>query len=308
MPAIFPSAYHIKVGVRDSVDFRLSNGNWHSSNQADPDPLGRDAGDAQILNVYNREWHVVLSHRGLAQLFEQFLEWDVEQAEPLQVEPELAALPELAMPPRPEVLEVAPRFFSPKTFTATDERPLRVQPLLSPDNYAEHTLELVKSARHNLYIQNQYIKIAKQNAKEFMDILDAIKRAIRDRVDVRIIVRDLPDTRTQLEALQQYGIDLSHVKVLRNTHTKGVIVDSSVVMVGSHNWSNDGVLYNRDASLIFYDADIAKFYEDVFLYDWSRAKQQMSFEMAMPVVVGAQESAPLGYETVRWTDVYDGLS
>src|SRR5262249_43803764 len=154
-----------------------------------------------------------------------------------------------------------------------DEAPLKVQPLLSPDNYARHTLDLIQSARRSLYIQNQYIKVAKpgQNAAEFTAILDAIVHAIRDQVDVRIIVRDLPDTRTQLEALHEYGVSLDHVKVLKATHTKGVIVDSSVVMVGSHNWSNDGVLYNRDASLIFYDAGIAKFYEEVFLYDWTRA-------------------------------------
>jgi len=305
---IFPSAYHIKVAVRDGLSFWLSSGNWQSSNQPDLDPLGADAATPRILETYNREWHVVVSHRGLAQVFEQYLEWDIEQATPLQVSPELGVLPDLIAPAAREEAEAAeaPRYFPPLTLTYTRERPLRVQPLLSPDNYAEHALALLKRARRRLYIQNQYIKIAKQNADEFTALLDAIKGAMHDGVDVKIIVRDLPDVRAQLEALQDYGFDMRCVKTLRNTHTKGVIVDSSVVMVGSHNWSNDGVLYNRDASLILYDARAAKFYEDIFLYDWTRARHRMTYETAMPVIADAEEGAPAGHTTVRWADVYDG--
>ena len=35
---IFPTAYHIKVAVRDGTAFWLSSGNWQSSNQPDIDP------------------------------------------------------------------------------------------------------------------------------------------------------------------------------------------------------------------------------------------------------------------------------
>jgi len=37
---------------------------------------------------------------------------------------------------------------------------------------------------------------------------------------------------------------------------------------GSHNWSNDGAVTNRDASLIFYDAEVAKYFEKIYDYDW----------------------------------------
>ena len=304
---IFANSYHIKVAVRDGRAFWLSSGNWQSSNQPDVAPLTDHVDGADVLRTYNREWHVVIQCPPLAQLYEAYLEYDFEQAQPLQVGPEAALLPNLAIPPTAEleVEEVAPQFVAPKEFTFSDDRPLRVQPLLSPDNYAEHTLRLIESARRTLYIQNQYIKIAKENADEFLAILNAIKKRIAEGVDVRIIVRDLPDVRTQLEALQDFGFAMSQVKVLRSTHTKGVIVDSSVVMIGSHNWSNDGVLYNRDASLIFFDEDIARYYEQIFLYDWSRARQQLHFEEAMPVIVGDSESAPIGHDVVPWHWIYD---
>jgi phosphatidylserine/phosphatidylglycerophosphate/cardiolipin synthase-like enzyme len=38
--------------------------------------------------------------------------------------------------------------------------------------------------------------------------------------------------------------------------------------VGSHNWTNQGTVANRDASLIIHHEEIAKYYEQVFLFDW----------------------------------------
>ena len=34
---------------------------------------------------------------------------------------------------------------------------MKVQPLLTPDNYAEHALELIQSAQKSVWFQNQYI-------------------------------------------------------------------------------------------------------------------------------------------------------
>ncbi len=53
-------------------------------------------------------------------------------------------------------------------------------------------------------------------------------------------------------------------------HNKCIIVDKSVVMFGSHNWSNEGVKTNRDASLIFHDKEIAEYLAEVYEYDWNR--------------------------------------
>jgi phosphatidylserine/phosphatidylglycerophosphate/cardiolipin synthase-like enzyme len=51
-------------------------------------------------------------------------------------------------------------------------------------------------------------------------------------------------------------------------------VDSEAVLVGSHNWTNQGVTANRDASLIFRHPEIARYYERVFLFDWERLARE----------------------------------
>src|SRR5439155_14994662 len=101
---------------------------------------------------YNREWHVVVQHAGLASLLEKFLRWDLEQAQPFQAERgrgRPVAAPDLLIPEEPEEERGATgaRLFAKADFTFEGQRRLRVQPLLTPDNYAEHVLGLIKSAQ-----------------------------------------------------------------------------------------------------------------------------------------------------------------
>src|SRR5262249_21635169 len=150
---------------------------------------------------------------------------------------------------------------------------------LTPDNYAAYTLPLIAGAKGKLFFQNQYIHVAQSNPALFVALVAALRDQMYTGVDVRIILRDIGSTRPMLEALQYFGFDMSRVKVQRQCHNKGIVVDSATVVVGSHNWSSEGALANRDASLILYDRDLAAYYEQVFLYDWDNlARQQLMSE------------------------------
>lgn len=309
--SIFPSAYHIKVAVLDSSAFWLSSGNWQSSNQPDIDPLNGDADRTDIFRTYNREWHVIVNHPQLAHLYEQFIEWDISQARPIQAQPEAARLPQLVVPDWAisELMEVdrrPPRYFAPRKLTFQRDNPLRVQPLLTPDNYAQNVLDVIKKARRTLYFQNQYINVGKERSEEFAALLDALIAKKAEGVDVRIILRNLPKSRKMLEDMQNYGFDMSWVRLQSNSHTKGIIVDSQIAVLGSHNWSNEGALYNRDASLIFYNEDVAKYYEDVFLHDWDRlARRQAVFEFGMPTLADGSEAAGINTILYPWSSFYE---
>ena len=287
--SIFPSAYHIKMAVIDSAKFWVSSGNWQSSNQPNIDPLSPAADRTDILRNYNREWHVIVEHPGLARTYEQFIEWDIAQAKPLQVHPLGISLPALVAPNWlvSHLMEMArpPQYFGPKTLQFHRDTPLNVMPLLTPDNYAEHILRVIRGAKVKIYFQNQYINIGKQRDDQFDVLLEALVLKKSAGLDVRIILRDLPNSRKMLEDMQNYGFDMSCVKLQPNSHTKGIVVDSEILVLGSHNWSNDGTLYNRDASLMFFDSDMARYYEGVFLYDWDAlARAKTGFEFAMPWV------------------------
>src|SRR5579863_10484805 len=72
---IFPSAYHIKVMVRDGSMLWLSSGNLNNSNQPDP---------ASPPRTEDRDWHVIIEDGGLAKLFAACLSQDLESALPYQ--------------------------------------------------------------------------------------------------------------------------------------------------------------------------------------------------------------------------------
>ncbi len=264
------SSYHIKVAVRDKSAFWLSSGNWQSSNQPDADPL-KKPWKRSWLAEYNREWHAIVEHPGLAADFEKYLTHDFDNNVGVGAE-EALVLPDLLLPDEafvPSAIERAKDFayFAP----FADTRDFDVQPLLTPDNYHEHMLALINSAQEELLIQNQTFNAPKPNHVKLRELLDAILAKQKAGVNVRIIFRIImkADARKNLEALQDFGFDMSKVKVQKNCHTKGVIVDRKRVLLGSQNLSEQGVSLNRDASLLFEDAPLARYFAGIFEHDWS---------------------------------------
>ena len=68
---IYPTAYHIKVMVRDSDTVWLSSGNLNNSNQREMDSFANpQATDQTTAKESDRDWHVVISSTALAQTLE----------------------------------------------------------------------------------------------------------------------------------------------------------------------------------------------------------------------------------------------
>jgi len=299
------ASYHIKVAVRDSAAFWLSSGNWQSSNQPDADPLHQDPPDRAWLTRYNREWHIVAENKKLAQALEAYLANDFEQNRNLG-EQESVAVPDILLPgavllEAPEERAAPFKYFDP--FTA--DRKFDVRPLLTPDNFLPALLDLVRGAEHELLIQNQTFNAAKDSQTELGELLNAIIERQNAGVDVRIIFRVLDATkaRENLEALQDRGFDMRRVKVQRNCHTKGVIADGSRVMIGSQNLSQLGITLNRDASLLFEDAELASYFAKIFEHDWSNlARQNIGSEAHAPELAATGQPTPQGMERLSWKE------
>jgi hypothetical protein len=221
----------------------------------------------------------------------------------VQVHPEAFIAPILAIPPNPALAASlalkAYKASPPKTSIFTRQNPLRIQPLLTPDNYAAYVTKVIRSAKQTVYFQNQYIKVSKRPSADF-------ERAVLDKqgdgIDVKIILRSEGDVRSMLEALRNKGFPEQNIRLQSGCHNKGIIVDSKIAVVGSHNWSAQGVTRNRDASLIFHNEEIARYFEAIFLYDWDTlAYQRAATETAMPVVGGTAAAATY----MPWLEYYE---
>lgn len=272
---IYPSAYHIKVAVRDSATVWLSSGNWNNSNQPDIDPVANPA-DGGEARTRDRDWHLIIDHRGIAKLFEAYLAHDFEVAQPhskpipTPPAPLNAAAGNAAAPAGTPPFA---QFFAAKTVTG----PMTLTPLLTPDPgvYVDAVTELVSSATRTLYLQYQYVQPnPAPDAAAFQKLIKAVIARHKAGVDVRLIVSK-HQTRENLEALQNLGLDVvNQVRIQANVHNKGIVVDGTRVLVSSQNWSGAGVLQNRDAGIIVDQPDIARYFEQIFLHDWDTLSDQ----------------------------------
>ncbi len=255
---IFPTAYHIKVAVRDRAAFWLSSGNWNNSNQPDIDPVTVPA-DAQRARHGDRDWHVVIEQPQLAGVFEDYIRNDLEAAGKPLLPPSLGSS---QTPPFSQ-------FFPAATVTGT----IKITPLLTPDPgvYTGAISELIASATQTLYMQFQYIeppKAGDPTAQSFIDLINAVIDRQAHGVDVKIILRDVEKV-GYLEQLRTMGLDVvTRVKIQKNVHNKGIVVDGATVLVSSQNWSADGTLRNRDAGVIIHHQEAAQYFQQVFLHDW----------------------------------------
>jgi hypothetical protein len=276
---IFPNAYHIKVAVRDSNAFWLSSGNWNNSNQPDMDPINDpQRSDKAKAAKSDRDWHVVVENaKPLAGVFEAYLKNDLDVADKNQTEPAGAAAQQEAM--EDELAAVAARapskYFPPKTISGN----MKLQPLLTPDNYEDFILPLIESTQSSFYMQTQYIHPLNNGGDDevITKLINAVVKLINDGKDVRLIMSQY-ETQDWLERIQDAGIDLRVVKVQRGVHNKGIVVDGKTVVVSSQNWSGDGVANNRDAGLIIYNEDAAQYWQGIFLHDWNNMAQQKAAE------------------------------
>jgi hypothetical protein len=297
---LFSNSYHIKVAVRDGKEFWLSSGNWQSSNQPDLEALGLST--RAVLQKYNREWHAIVANEKLAKAYEKYLLWDLEQAAEALEGAELPELmidvPESYLDFVLERVDFTPKFFDPFPVN----RKVHVAPLLTPDNYADEVLKLIKTAEEKLYFQNQSLAPLEENEEKFEELLDAIKKKQKAGLDVKIIFRQFFGWEDDLEAIKRFGIKVTQdkVRVQPNCHTKGIIVDSKTVVIGSHNWTNSGALYNRDASLIFHDEPIAKYFEKVFLYDWENLTGREEIDESPLLAIGGDGEVSDGMVRMPW--------
>lgn len=306
---LWASAYHIKVAVRDSSAVWLSSGNWQSSNQPNvhpfvdnPDPL-----PAGFQRKYNRDYHAIIKNDKLASICEFYIKRDFELSADQDVSfalPDMSPAPDLFVPIDEPVdfAAKAPKMFKPLELN----RVVSVQPLLTPDNYAENALKLIKSAKKSVWFQNQYINFrgTDDDFAEFKLLVGALKQKIDDNnIEVRIICRDMMKQES-LDVLIALDFPKEVFRFQPACHNKTIIVDGKVVMFGSHNWSNEGVKTNRDASLIFDDQEIAEYLAKVYDYDWTTLATAHPTQ-SRPRVAQAGEATPAGFQRVPASSVSD---
>ncbi|MDQ3749834.1 MAG: phospholipase D-like domain-containing protein [Acidobacteriota bacterium] len=317
---LIPNSYHIKVATRDGKEVWLSSGNWKSSNQPE-NPAASD-----VLEDYNREWHAVIENERLATLFQKYIEYDFKQAERFPLEDnEAVAVPDLEFFVPEDALKISLESVPKPTYKKQlkiENEVLDIQPLLTPDRdvqgnriFMKNAIEMLQRATKKIYIQNQSFSLTEDNNREFDEFFAVLKEKQRALQDVRVIFRDARDyhrpsdiqkQQDLIERLKDFGLNVSPdaIRLQSKCHTKGIIIDSKEVLLGSQNLTNGGSLFNRDASLLVRSSKVAAFYEKIFLYDWQYLAHNEADERVGGIrLAKPDEEAPKGFRRVKLSDL-----
>ena len=152
---------------------------------------------------------------------------------------------------------------------------VRITPLLTPDNdhgdkskgqYLTNIIGLVSRAKKSIYIQLQYIE-SLTGGTDYDTLLKAIADQASKGLDIRLIENGEYGEKWA-EKMKLTGVDLTaSIWMQPSVHNKGFVIDSSIVVVSSQNFSPAGVRQNRDAGVIIENERIAQYFEQIFLSD-----------------------------------------
>jgi phosphatidylserine/phosphatidylglycerophosphate/cardiolipin synthase-like enzyme len=272
----FPNS-HEKVIIIDNAWVMVQSGNY-SANSIPFNTI--DGGDPDNFVTGNRDMGVAIKSATLAKFFKTVLRADMALA---LSAPELAAHKPV---PLPTLLEAAPprqpvKLFPSKIFNPT--APIKITPVLSPDNYMDIVPDLLRSAEKSILIEQQYIRGGQDKV---VQLLDAIPQG--KGLDIRIIlgkifgVKDVAKEKENLKTLRDtYGLKLGdnvrYVDTSRlvHCHNKLIIVDGKRLLISSQNWSNFAVSQNREAGLILEYPQMARYFSGIFETDWETAKKKL---------------------------------
>jgi phosphatidylserine/phosphatidylglycerophosphate/cardiolipin synthase-like enzyme len=271
---VFPSC-HEKVTVIDGEWVFVQSGNYTESSipPNDPDPA---SGVKHVPG--NRDMGLAIKSKALARFFTKLLKADIKRATKgfVPVGFEDVFEPEAVMFDTAPLL--VPTVTPDKTFETAAG--LKVQAVVSPDNYMAVAEPLLRGATKTIDIEQQYIRPTQSEVGRLLDAIGAA-RAANPELQVRIILAaahggdDAARLRGELELLEEdHGLALGpQVRILNkkffvHCHNKLIVVDGERVLVGSQNWSDFGVSKNREAGILVTHAGIADYFTQLMEFDW----------------------------------------
>lgn len=124
---------------------------------------------------------------------------------------------------------------------------MEVAPLLDA-NYLPVLLHEIESARSSIDV-SMYLAQSPRGAS--WTILNALERAARRGVKIRALFEDqIASNQIWAAILSECGADARLDGPEVKLHDKAVLIDGRIFIVGSHNWSNAALRFNREASLL----------------------------------------------------------
>ncbi len=138
-----------------------------------------------------------------------------------------------------------------------------VSPLFSPGSQDEFE-NLVRSARNS--IELEVYTFSSTALRE--ELVNAAGRGVAVKV---ILDKSISSNYAVSRELVAGGVEVKWAPAaFERTHSKFMLIDGEVVVVGSNNWTFHSFNLNREASVIVKNVELASKFSDVFYQDWEQ--------------------------------------
>ncbi len=151
--------------------------------------------------------------------------------------------------------------------------------VITDREYYDTLHKILSEAKETIHITNFELKYyfseqyKDSNVNQLVqDLIDAHNRG----VEVKYVVDEYGNRNDDVvkvfvflkeKGLKNFKLDNSKV----TTHTKLIIVDGEIVLVGSSNWSHTAINKNHEANVLIHSADVAQEFERYFNKIWKES-------------------------------------
>ena len=223
----------------------------------------------------NREWGIIVRNKDVAEYFlNVFLDdWNPSRCDSYAIHEMDFSIPSDFYLDETIISGSYNPQFEPLTFNGN----FSAIPVFSPDTSFDAICSLIDSASESIYIEQLYIY--RDWSNEMNPFVEQLVNKSEQGVNIKVILNYNPNYETSNEKCNQTklffeenGIEVKFVftnwSYFTNIHNKGMIVDNRSVLVSSINWNENSVTRNREAGIIIESEEVARYYTEVFFYDW----------------------------------------
>jgi len=134
--------------------------------------------------------------------------------------------------------------------------------LILNDEYFQAAHREIQNAKESIYLIAYLFLLYDYQGAYSNRLLEDLIEAREKGIDVHVVLEypkpeymdeEGPANQKVYEKLKAAGIDVRFDKPERTTHSKVLIIDGETIILGSHNYSFDGLKYNNETSLLLRD-------------------------------------------------------
>ncbi|MFH1038161.1 MAG: phospholipase D-like domain-containing protein [PVC group bacterium] len=149
---------------------------------------------------------------------------------------------------------------------------------LSCGEYFTEVKNSLKNAKDSIRVMMYFIKYSGSPGHPVTELVELLADAQKRGVKVEVLLETSAEegvtvaNRKAAGFLTQDGVDVRFHPVYPIMHTKLVIIDGTVTILGSHNWTAASTRSNVESSVLIKSAPVARKYEDYFNKHFKQGK------------------------------------